>query len=147
MTRAQMREWLAVLTAAPAVAVALTLAWWTWAPVDVPFEVVHTPEYGAAYRDGSIHVHRTWRVHERTTFRITRDLIRVAEPGAPRLRITLPESTYTQNADYFSETRQFAVPEAVPPGWYDLVVTVTWQANPIRSESRSLPVLRVHITD
>ncbi len=147
LRRTHLREWLGVAALSPAVAVALLLAWWTWGPVRLPFDVVQAPEHGAVYRDGSIHVYRIWRVRERTTFHITRDLIREAPAGAPRLRVTLPDTTYTQQPGYFAETRQFGVPEAVPPGWYDLVATVTWQANPLRRETHALPVLRVLIAD
>lgn len=104
--------------------------------------VPYNPQmHSVKYQDGYIRIHREYCINQHIPITITRDLIRVAGSDEPELRYSLPQTVQTYELGCHQLDRVFEISPMIPPGNYRLVFSATWDANPFRTESVTLPEL------
>lgn len=117
-------------------------------PVEPAYKVDKSEQHAVTYdlKSNTIRIHRFYcSASDDTPITISRDLIRIRQPGESELRINLPQTVQTYENGCHAIDRIFEIPDGTPAGNYRLVNVATWKANPFREGMTKLPELYLAI--
>lgn len=136
-----------ILTLSSAILVATgVLAIYYQARVYAPAYIILEPEkhYAQQVSENTMLLNRYFRVVQDVDLTITRELLRVGEEDSTLTRVDLqPTNVHYKKGDFHTQ-RVVEIPD-LPPGPYEVINVVCWQANIARRDCIDLPRLIVDI--